>query len=74
MPELSSASVTAPARTLKLGKYRIPLGKPSIAAGRKSESFWSILGKFGIFSSVLRVPYVSAGEVQRRVVVGDECA
>jgi predicted AlkP superfamily phosphohydrolase/phosphomutase len=56
MPELSSANVTAPARTLKFGKYRIPLGKPSIAAGRKSESFWSILGKFGIFSAVLRVP------------------
>ncbi|HXJ76110.1 MAG TPA: alkaline phosphatase family protein [Candidatus Dormibacteraeota bacterium] len=56
MPELSSANVTAPARTLKLGKYRIPLGRPTIAAGRKSESFWSILSKFGIFSSVLRVP------------------
>ena len=56
MPELSSANVTAPARTLKLGKYLIPLGRPSIAAGRKSESFWSILGKFGIFSTVLRVP------------------
>ncbi|MEO8429010.1 MAG: alkaline phosphatase family protein, partial [Verrucomicrobiota bacterium] len=56
MPELSSANVTAPARTLKIGKYRIPLGRPAIAAGRKSESFWSILGKFGIFSNVLRVP------------------
>src|SRR5262245_42315006 len=56
MPELSSANVTAPARTLRLGKYRIPLGRPSIAAGRKSESFWSILSKFGVFSAVLRVP------------------
>ncbi len=56
MPELSSANVTAPARTLKLGKYRIPLGRPSIAAGRKSEAFWTILGRFGIFSAVLRVP------------------
>lgn len=56
MPELSSANVTAPPRTVKLGKYLIPIGKPAIAAGRKSESFWSILGKFGIFSSVLRVP------------------
>ncbi len=56
MPELSSANVTAPARTLRIGKYQIPLGKPSIAAGRKSQSFWSILGKFGIFSAVLRVP------------------
>jgi predicted AlkP superfamily phosphohydrolase/phosphomutase len=56
MPELSSANVTAAGRTLKIGKYLIPLGKPTIAAGRKSESFWSILGKHGIFSSVLRVP------------------
>src|SRR5436190_18265325 len=56
MPELSSANVTAPARTLKLGKYRIPLGQPCIAAGRKSQAFWTILGQFGIFSSILRVP------------------
>jgi predicted AlkP superfamily phosphohydrolase/phosphomutase len=56
MPELSSANVTAPGRTLKLGKYLIPLGKPTIAAGRKSEAFWTILGRYGIFSSVLRVP------------------
>jgi predicted AlkP superfamily phosphohydrolase/phosphomutase len=56
MPELSSANVMAPARMLKLGKYRIPLGRPAIAAGRKSEAFWSILGKFGVFSAVLRVP------------------
>jgi predicted AlkP superfamily phosphohydrolase/phosphomutase len=56
MPELSSAYVTAPGRTLKLGKYLIPLGKPVIAAGRKSEAFWTILGRFGIFSTVLRVP------------------
>jgi len=56
MPELSSANVTAPGRTLRLGKYQIPLGRPAIAAGRKSEAFWTILGKFGIFSSVLRVP------------------
>jgi predicted AlkP superfamily phosphohydrolase/phosphomutase len=56
MPELSSANVAAPARTLKLGKYLIPLGSPIIEAGRKSQSFWSILGRFGIFSSVLRVP------------------
>ena len=56
LPELSSANVTAPGRTLKIGKYRIPLGRPALTAGRKSESFWSILGKFGVFSSVLRVP------------------
>ena len=56
MPELSSANVTGAPRTLKLGKYIIPLGKPIIEAGRKSQSFWSILGKFGVFSAVIRVP------------------
>jgi predicted AlkP superfamily phosphohydrolase/phosphomutase len=56
MPELSSANVTGSARTLKLGKYRIPLGKPVIEAGRKSQAFWTILGKFGVFSAVIRVP------------------
>jgi len=56
MPELSSANVTGSPRTIKLGKYLIPLGKPVIEAGRKSQSFWSILGKFGVFSSVIRVP------------------
>lgn len=56
MPELSSANVTGPPRTLKIGRYRIPLGKPVIAAGRKSQPFWTILGKFGVFSSVIRVP------------------
>jgi hypothetical protein len=49
-------------------KYRIPLGRPTIAAGRKSESFWSILGKFGIFSTVLRVRSRFPGTVQRRVL------
>jgi hypothetical protein len=75
MPELSSANVTAPGRTLKLGKYLIPLGKPVIAAGRKSEAFWTILGRFGIFSTVLRVPITfPAGKVRRRVALRDERA
>lgn len=56
MPELSSANVTGSPRTIKLGKYRIPLGKPVIEAGRKSQSFWSILGRYDIFSTVIRVP------------------
>jgi predicted AlkP superfamily phosphohydrolase/phosphomutase len=56
MPELSSANVTGSPRTLRIGKYRIPLGKPVIEAGRKSQAFWTILGKCGVFSSVIRVP------------------
>jgi len=56
VPELCSAKVTASPRTIKLGKYRIPFGKPVIDLGRKSQSFWKILGDHGIFSSILRVP------------------
>ena len=47
LPELCSAKVTAHRRTLKLGKYRFPLGKPAIDLGRKSQSFWKILGDTG---------------------------
>jgi hypothetical protein len=56
LPELCSAKVTAQGRVLKLGKYRFPLGKPTIDLGRKSKSFWKILGDHGIFSTVIRVP------------------
>ena len=56
MPELSSAAVKSSSKCLKFGKYEIPLGKPSMRAGRQSQPFWKVLGKHGIFSSILRVP------------------
>ncbi len=56
LPELCSARIEAPRRTLKIGPYRVPLGKPLIQFERKSQSFWKILGDFGIFSTILRVP------------------
>jgi len=56
-PVLSSARIATTPRTLKLGPLRVPLGISStIEAGRKSQSFWSVLGKCKIFSTVLRVP------------------
>ncbi len=56
LPELCSARIEPPSRHLNLGKYRIPIGKPSILFERKSQSFWKILGDYGIFSTILRVP------------------
>jgi len=56
LPDLSSARIGQPRRFLSLGKYRLPLGKPEIRLLRKSQPFWKILGKQGIFSTVLRVP------------------
>jgi predicted AlkP superfamily phosphohydrolase/phosphomutase len=62
LPELCSAKVTNTARTLPFGKFRIPLGKPVIDLGRKSQPFWKILGDHGIFSSILRVPITFPAE------------
>ncbi len=56
LPELSSSKVGKPKRILNLGKYAIPLGKPSVKFLRRSKSFWKVLGEYGIFSHIIRVP------------------
>ena len=56
LPDLSSARIGKPRRTLSLGKYLVPLSKPEIRGLRRSVPFWKILGDKGIFSSILRVP------------------
>ena len=55
-PRLSSVDIRGARRKISLGKYQLPIGKPDIRLLRKSKPFWSILGKHGVFSSVLRVP------------------
>ena len=62
LPELCSARVDPPKRMLPLGPFRIPLGKPLIRAGRRSQPFWKTLGDNGIFSTVLRVPITFPAE------------
>ena len=62
LPELCSARVAPPKRSLPLGPFRIPLGKPLIAAGRRSQPFWKTLGDHGIVSTVLRVPITFPAE------------
>ncbi|UCC67755.1 MAG: alkaline phosphatase family protein [Armatimonadota bacterium] len=56
LPDLSSARIRAPRRMLRLGKLRLPLGRPSLRLLRRSRPFWSVLGEHGIFSTILRVP------------------
>lgn len=62
LSELCSARVEPARRTLKIGRYRVPLGRPRIRYDRKSRSFWSILGEHGIFSTILRVPVTFPAE------------
>ncbi len=56
LPLLSSTRIGRVKRVLKVGRFRVPLGKPAIRLLRKSRPFWSILGARGIWSTVLRVP------------------
>ncbi|MFH2002717.1 MAG: alkaline phosphatase family protein [Planctomycetota bacterium] len=56
MSILSSADIGGASKTLKIGSYLIPLGKPKMKLLRKSIPFWKFLGDKRIFSSILRVP------------------
>jgi len=56
LPILSSTEIREAEKNLKLGKYRIPLGKPSIRLLRHGKPWWKILGERKIFSNILRVP------------------
>jgi predicted AlkP superfamily phosphohydrolase/phosphomutase len=55
-PEISSGRVKSSGHVLRIGKYRIPLARPSVDLRRKSEPFWKILGRHDIGSTILRVP------------------
>ena len=73
MPELSSAAIKSSSRCLKIGGYRIPLGKSTMKAGRQSQPFWKVLGKHGIFSSILRVPITFPPEKFNGVLLSAMC-
>jgi predicted AlkP superfamily phosphohydrolase/phosphomutase len=73
-PRLSSVEIRPPRRTLRLGKYRIPLGKADVRLLRKSRPFWNYLGDQGIFSSILRVPITFPPEKLRGVLLSAMCA
>ncbi len=56
MSKLSSVDIHNNSKSISLGKYCIPLGKPQISGKKKSKTFWKVLGEYGVFSTVLRVP------------------
>ncbi len=72
-PTQSSVHVRAARRTLKLGRYEIPLSRPSIDGLRKSKPFWNVLGEKGIFSAVLRVPITFPPDRFRGVQLSAMC-
>jgi predicted AlkP superfamily phosphohydrolase/phosphomutase len=56
LPELSSSKVRPPRKFWKIGRYRIPLDRPSSELRRKSKPFWKILGEHHVGCTILRVP------------------
>src|SRR5256712_10697025 len=73
LPFLSSAEIKGPKRSIKIGKYTIPLGKPQIKGMRRGTPFWHWLGKAGIFSSVIRVPVTFPPEKFPGVLLSGMC-
>ena len=73
LPELSSSRVVPSRKTVKIGKYRIPIGKPSVEFLRKSKSFWTILGESSLFSHIIRVPITFPPERFRGALLSAMC-
>ena len=73
LPFLSSAEIRGPKRSVKIGKYVIPLGKPTVKGMRHGTPFWHWLGKAGIFCSVIRVPVTFPPEKFDGVLLSGMC-
>ena len=72
-PKLSSVEIRPPRRSLRLGKYRIPLGKADVRLLRKSQPFWNSSSDYGIFSCIIRVPITFPPEKLRGVLLSAMC-
>ena len=53
---LMASTDTIPGRTIKVGPWKFKIGSPKVQITRKSQPFWKILGKHGVFSNIIRVP------------------
>jgi len=74
LPDLSSARISKPKRTIRVGKFLVPISKPVIQGLRRSVPFWKILGDKGIMSTVLRVPITFPPEKFNGHLLSGMCA
>jgi predicted AlkP superfamily phosphohydrolase/phosphomutase len=68
-PILSSTRITNPEKSIRLGRYTVPIGKPSIRLMRKSKTFWSVLDDCYVPCHVLRVPITFPPENMKNGVI-----
>ena len=71
---LSSSEVRAPARSLNLGPWSIPLGRPRVRGRRRAVPFWKVLGDHGVPACVLRVPLTFPPEPFAGTLLSAMCA
>ena len=74
LPNLSSARIGKPKKTIRIGRYEVPISKPVIEGLRRSVPFWKILGEKGIPSTVLRVPITFPPEKFNGHLLSGMCA
>jgi predicted AlkP superfamily phosphohydrolase/phosphomutase len=72
-PKLSSVEIRPPRRSIRLGKYVLPLGKADLRQQRKSKPFWNILSEHGIFNCIIRVPITFPPDKLRGVQLSAMC-
>lgn len=73
LPSLSSAEIGTSGKFIRLGKIKIPFGKPRLKLLRKSVPFWKILGEHGVFSTVLKVPITFPPEKFKGLLLSGLC-
>ena len=56
MPVFSESAVESPKRTMKLGRFVIPLSKGRVELLRRGEAFWQMLDRKGIPYLIFRIP------------------
>jgi len=56
LPVFSTARVSEPERTLRVGDWVIPLSAGRTHLLRRGEAFWQILGRHGVPYTIVRVP------------------
>lgn len=72
-PRLSSSDVLPPRRTLRLGRWKIPLSRPRVRLLRKGIPFWHVVGRKGLEVTVLRVPITFPPERFRGRLLSGMC-
>ena len=56
VPYLSTTKAEAPARTIKIGNWVVPLSSGSITLLREGKAFWQVLQEHGIPTTVVHAP------------------